>query len=76
MNKSTKRKAGLDRRKNRGTGPNHGPAGAKGPNIDSSALRAASGRKPWKGGGDPLKRGKVDYNMSTLNPQGHAFFRA
>lgn len=75
MNKNTKGKAGLDRRNNRGTGPNHGPVGAKGPNINSSLARAASGRKPWKGHGDVLKRGKPDYKLVTPDPQGATYFR-
>ena len=32
-----------------------------GTSVNSSAERKASGRKPWRGLGDPLKRGAVVY---------------
>lgn len=43
--------------------------------LNTGTARAASGRKPWKGGGDPLKRGKLDYNFTTPDPYGASYFR-
>ena len=66
MNKNTKRKAVLARRKLRAEGG--------GANLNTSVLRSegktrsGAPRKPWKGGGDPLKRGKVDYRFRTESP--------
>ncbi len=71
MNRNTKQKAALARRNSRA----ELGKGNKGPNINSSELRALKGRKPWKGAGDPLKRGKPDYNFSTPDPQGSSYFR-
>lgn len=42
--------------------------GSKGPCIDSSGARRQSGRKPWRGCGDPLKRGLPNYWLVTPNP--------
>lgn len=66
MNKNTKRKAALVRRNIRASGG--------GANINSSVERAkgvtrtGAPRKAWRGAGDPLKRGKVDYNFTTPSP--------
>lgn len=47
----------------------------KGNPTKTHGAREAAGRKPWRGAGDPLKRGKPDYKLVTPDPQGARYAR-
>lgn len=49
--------------------------GNKGPNINSSVLRAASGRKPYEGNPKSCRKGGIDYNYVSPDPYGAKYFK-